>query len=228
MKANCIEFLTLVLGLLIVASGHALTVSADSPPESVTTGVVRVTDGGSFDVRLCESANFGAVDVTSSTGASARDRTKICYYDDRTQREAFTVTLMTTDFELQDSEMDARIPANNLSIWRTSSPLRTSLNGCPLPAFESGIGLIYATGSPVDLVVRSSGGNNPSYTWPTNDLSGKVTVGRGEAGTGTAVGCATGFGDVQAVISLDLEIPPGQYPGRYQSTLTLEVNFTAP
>ncbi len=222
------HLITYMVALVLIAISPSVTMADNLPQTGQTSGTVTVNDAGSFNVRLCESSDFGTLSVTSSTGASKGDRTKICYHDDASYRDGFTVTLNATDFVLQNSTENHVIPAENLSIYRTAAPIRTSLNSCPLPDFADNVGLIYATGGNGDLVVRRSGGNNPSFTWPTNNLGDGLQVGRGEAGAGTGVGCATSFGDVQAVILLDLNVPAGQYPGLYKSEFTLDVEFLTP
>lgn len=229
MKAFPIRnFILTSLTLVCLTLFPAMSAADSSSTSSHTTGSVTVMDVGSFDVTLCESTDFGTVSVTSSQGTTKNDRTKICYFDDSVDRFGFTVTLSSSDFVLQDSDDLVVIPAQNLSIWRTSAPIRTSLNGCPLPVFDDRVGLIYATRSPADMVVRTAGGNNPSYTWPANDLSTGQLVGRGEPGMGTGVGCATSFGDVQAVVALRLFVPSGQTPGTYKAQLTLDVEMIVP
>lgn len=200
----------------------------DSSATTSSAGVVQVQAGGTFNVTLCEAADFGDVEITSVDSVTVRDRTKICYFDSWPVRDAFTVTLVASDFLPTDSTIDAVIPASNLRIYRTAAPLRTSIAGCPtLQPYTDDIGLIYAVGDP-HMPVRIAGGNNPSYTWGNHTLAEKQLVGFGEKGRGTEAGCTSRFGDVQSVISLDLEVPAGQRPAVYQSTLTIEIKFGEP
>lgn len=221
-----------VIGLLatIIASPFlwASAGAQDASTSSTATGQIQINAGGEFNVTLCESVDFGTAEVTSARGDVKRDRTKVCYFDSWPVRKAFTVTLSASDFIAVEPASGAVIPASNLSIYRTSAPLRTQFAGCPvLEPFADDIGLIYATGNP-DMAVRLTSGTNASYTWGDHSLAEKQVVGRGEKGRGTEAGCTSQFGDVQAVISLDLAIPAGQPPAMYETILTLEVTFDEP
>lgn len=217
----------LVVMTLMLLMPHGLF-AENSAETSTSAGVVQVQAGGTFNVTLCEAANFGTVNITSVESVVVRDRTKICYFDSRPYRDAFTVTLVASDFDPTDSTIEASIPASNLSIYRTAAPIRTSFTGCPqLQPFGDDVGVIYAVGNP-HMPARIAGGNNPSHTWGDHSLAEKQRVGFGYAGRGTETGCTSNFGDVQAVISLDLLVPAGQRPAEYRSTLTIEVKFQEP
>lgn len=213
---NRLAITTLILGIFSIATSSAIAGNESS-------STLEITNDGTFNVTVCAGGNFAPVGVTSSQGGTTSTVVTICYEDDTTSRDAHSVILAASDFSNTKPDSDATISAGNMRVNTTWSPVRVAIDGCTLEPFGEDVGLIYATGSadtrmpPVD-----SAESAVVFTWEENSFENPVTVGSIASGKGTA-SCEGSSQGVTASVELELQVPAGQEPGDYISTLSIDV-----
>lgn len=195
---------------VLLAVGGRFGADASSP-EVVISGGASITDVGEFGIALTKSSNgscsgdlsYGDIELDSIGADSGVIPIEIAicvsYQDTRVDRDAFSVQISISDFELQEIPEFEGSEAAHFQIPNRYLTL-TDVGDISGGAVGDGTGEIAA----------DSGDESSNFAG-----SSALRIAAAAAGSG--------FLDAEQEITLTLAVPAGVYPGDYLATITIEV-----